>query len=100
ILIEPGTRRKVSTKFKDRSPDKALDLLLGDLDRVLLPSTNGTGRQLLVFRSSQKNATKLVRAPSRKGKPIPNELIVTMKEGKSLEDLAKKLGAKILSKSK
>src|SRR5436190_24319180 len=39
ILIEPGTRRKVSTKFKDRSPDKALDLLLGDLDRVLLPST-------------------------------------------------------------
>lgn len=100
ILIEPGTALKVSTKFKDRSPDKALDLLLGDLGRVLLPPTNSGGsRQLLVFRTSEKNATRVIRPPSKSGKPIPNELIVTMKEGKSLDDLAKKLGAKILIRS-
>ena len=30
---------------------------------------------------------------------IPDELIVTMKNGKSIDDLAKKLGAKVIGKS-
>jgi hypothetical protein len=101
IYLEPGTRKKISTKFKGRTPDKALDLLLSDLGRVLLPGTNGGPPRLLVFRSSEKEATQLVRAARRKGaKPIPNELIVTMKPGASIDDLAKKLGAKILNRSK
>jgi thermitase len=98
VFIEPGTRREVSTKFKGRQVNAALDLLLGDLGRVLLPGTNGSPSRLLVFRSKEKAATELVKT-EKKPKPIPDELIVTMKDGKSVEELAKKLGAKVVGKS-
>ena len=98
IYLQPGTKRPVSTKFKDRATDRALDLLLGDLGRVLLPGTNGGPSRLLVFRTHEKDATQLIRR-ERKPKPIPDELIVTMKAGKSVDDLAKKLGAKVVGKS-
>src|SRR5688572_18762967 len=98
VYLEPGTQRQVSTKFKDRSSDRALDLLLGNLGRALLPGTDGGPSRLLVFRTAQKDATQLIRA--KKGaKPIPDELIVRMKKGKDVDDLAKKLGAKVLGKS-
>jgi hypothetical protein len=99
IYYEPGAKHAVSTKFKDRPAERALDLLLGDLGRVLLPGTNGGPSRLLVFRTNEKVATQLVRR-ERKPKPIPDELIVTMKAGKSVDDLAKKLGAKVVGKSK
>jgi len=98
IFVEPNTKRSVSTKFKGRPADRALDLLLGDLGRVLLPGTNGGSPRLLVFRNKEKDATQLVRR-ARKSKAIPDELIVTMKKGKSVDDLAKKLGAKVVGKS-
>jgi hypothetical protein len=98
VYVEPGTQRKVSTKFKDRSHDRALDLLLGNLGRALLPGTNGGPPRFLVFRNTQRDATRLIRRRS-KGKPIPNELIVRMKKGKSIEDLAKALGAEVIDKS-
>src|SRR5688572_8637912 len=98
VYLEPGTQRQVSTKFKDRSSDRALDLLLGNLGRALLPGTDGGPSRLLVFRTAQKDATQLIRA--KKGaKPIPDELIVRMKKGKDVDELAKKLGAKVLGKS-
>ncbi len=100
IYLEPGTQRKVSTKFKERPRDQALDLLLGNLGRVLLPGTNGGPSRFLVFRNTEKDATRLIRPPDKKGpKPIPNELIVTLKPGKSADDLAKKIGAKIVGHS-
>ena len=98
VFIEPGTKREVSTKFKGRPADTALDLLLGDLGRALLPGTNGGPSRLLVFRSKEKAATELIKT-AKKAKPIPDELIVTMKDGKSVDELAKKLGAKVVGKS-
>ena len=98
VYVEPGTRKNVSTKFKERPRDRALDLLLGNLGRALLPGTNGGPARLLVFRSTQRDATRLIRGRG-KAKPIPNELIVRMKKGKSVDDLAKALGAKVLGKS-
>lgn len=98
VYVEPGTQKKVSTKFKDRSRDRALDLLLGNLGRALLPGTNGGPPRFLVFRNAQRDATRLIRARS-KVKPIPNELIVRMKKGKSVDDLAKQFGAKVAGKS-
>jgi hypothetical protein len=98
VYVEPGTQRKVSTKFKDRSRDRALDLLLGNLGRALLPGTNGGPPRFLVFRNAQRDATRLIRGRG-KAKPIPNELIVRMKKGKSVEELAEKLGAKVAGKS-
>jgi hypothetical protein len=103
VWMEPGTRHTVSTKFKDRTIDKALEMLLGDLSYVRLPPTNGAPR-LVVFRTSQAEAIQRVPARDEKAakaaKPIPNELIVTLKPGANIDDLAKKLGAKVVGRSK
>jgi hypothetical protein len=102
VFLEPGTERTVSTTFQNRSPDKALDLLLGDLNRVLLPPTNGVPR-LLVFRTTEKEATHRIkgkgdRASRKTGEPIPNELVVTVKPGTNIEELARRLGAKVVGR--
>lgn len=104
VFLEPGTKRTVSVKFNNRAPDKALDLLLSDLGRALLPPTNGVNSRLLVFRSNQQQATQLIQpklaatSTNKTAIPIPNELVVTLKPGESIEALAKKLGAKVIGK--
>jgi subtilase family protein/fervidolysin-like protein len=99
IFLEPGTKRTVSTKFKDRPPGEALRLLLGDLSYALLPQTNAPAK-LFVFRTTMQEATQLIRPPDSKkaSSRIPNELILTLKPGAKADELAKKLGAKILGR--
>src|SRR5437867_7522214 len=97
VFVEPGTTHDVSAKFKDLPPGEALHLLLGDLNFALVPETNASPR-LFVFRTSQGNATQLVHAPKSgngRGKIIPNELVVTLKPGARIDELAKLLGAKV-----
>src|SRR6266568_1794892 len=94
VFLEPGTTHTVSAKFKNLPPGEALRLLLGDLNFALIPETNASPK-LFVFRTSQGNATQLVHAPKSgngRGKIIPNELIVTLKPGAKIEELAKLLG--------
>ena len=94
VFVEPDTFHTVSAKFKDLPPGEALHLLLGDVNFALLPATNARPR-LYVFRTSRQNATHLV-SPSKgelvAGKPIPNELILRLKPGAKIDDLAKLLG--------
>jgi hypothetical protein len=101
IYLEPGSKRIVSTKFKDRPPAEALRLLLGDLSFALLPQTNASPK-LYVFRTSLQEATQLIRPKKMDptAKPIPNELVVTLKPGANIDELAKKLGAKVLGRAK
>jgi hypothetical protein len=103
VLVEPGTVHEVSTKFKDCPPGDALHRLLGDLNFALLPQTNHRPC-LVVFRTAQAKAT-LVIAPSdlnaTNAAPacaIANELVVRLKPGASIDELARKLGAKVLGK--
>jgi ribosomal protein L18 len=102
VWVEPGAHHTVSTKFKERPADKALELLLGDLSYVRLPQTSGPPK-LIVFRTSQKEAIQLIPPRDEKAakaaKPIPNELIVTFNSGASIDELAKKLGAKVAGRS-
>jgi hypothetical protein len=104
VFIEPETKYTVSTKFKDLPPGDALRMLLPTLTAVLLPpQTNGPAR-LLVYRTSAQEATQWVRpvAPKKEdptAKPIPNELVVTLKPGAKIDELAKKLGAKVLGRA-
>ncbi len=93
IFVEPDARRTVSTKFSDRTTGEALRLLLGDLNFALVPQTNGAAR-LYVFRTSPQEATRQIHPHSR-AKPIPNELIVTLKPGADIDELARLLGAKV-----
>lgn len=102
VYIEPSTFHPVSAKFKDEPPGEALHLLLGDVNYALLPGTNSTAR-LFVFRTSRENATQPVQVAKTSEKPskpkvIPNELIVRLKPGTKIDDLARLLGAKVLGK--
>jgi hypothetical protein len=102
VFVEPDTSQAVSAKFKNLPPGEALRLLLGDLNFALVPETNSISK-LFVFRTAMKNATQSVRpvntagARSR-GKLIPNELIVRLKPGAKIDDLARALGAKVIGR--
>src|SRR5262249_32980626 len=75
-------------------------LLLGNLSRVILPQTNGPTK-LLVFRTTEREATQLIRPKpeDKTAKPISNELIVTLKKGARIDELAKKLGARVVGRA-
>src|SRR5207248_1086679 len=90
VMVEPDTLHTVSAKFSDVPPGEALHLLLGDVNFALLPGTNSTSR-LFVFRTARKHATRLIHAGKThtEPKPIPNELVVRLKPGAKIEDLAK-----------
>src|SRR5437016_6742761 len=98
VFVEPDTTNSVSAKFKDLPPGEALHLLLGDLNFALVPETNASPR-LFVFRTKMQNATQLVRPNKQEtgaeAKRIPNELIVRLKPGAKIEDIARQLGAKV-----
>jgi hypothetical protein len=96
VFVEPQTAHKVSTKFKDLPPGEALHLLLGDVNFALIPGTN-TASRLFVFRTSMRSATQAVRPGSQRGR-IGNELIVRLKPGARIEDLARQLGAKVVGR--
>lgn len=100
VYMEPGTKYDASVKFKNLSETEALKRLLGNLSFSLTPQTNSV-RKLYVYRTGIGQATQLVRSPNaqRKNPRISNELVVALRPGASIEDLAKKLGAKIVGRS-
>lgn len=101
VFVEPQTMHQVSAKFQELPPGEALHLLLGDVNFALVPTTNSSSR-LFVFRTSQDNATQVIRpsksAATAESKPIPNELIVRLKPGAKIDDLAKLLGARVVGR--
>jgi hypothetical protein len=99
VFLEPDTTCTISAKFDRLPPGEALHLLLHDLNFALVPVTNASSK-LFVFRSNMQNATQSVRPANpagadSKGKLIPNELIVRLKPGAKIDELAKLLGAKV-----
>ena len=102
VFLEPDTTCTVSAKFDRLPPGEALHLLLPDLNFALVPATNASPK-LFVFRTTMQNATQSVRpanpaASASRGKVIPNELIVRLKPGAKIDDLAKLLGAKVIGR--
>ncbi len=101
IYVEPEAARKVSAKFQDLPPGEALHMMLGGLNFALIPQTNSNPK-LYVFRTSMKSAIQLVRpkvaADAGKARIIPNELIVRLKPGAKIDEIAKLLGAKVIGK--
>jgi hypothetical protein len=102
VYLEPDASCQISAKFSRLPPGEALHLLLRDLNFALVPETN-TPSKLFVFRTTMANATRSV-APAKpadtgpKGKIIANELIVRLKPGANIEEIAKLLGAKVTGK--
>jgi len=103
ILLDPAITNRIPAKFVNKTPGDALRRLLGENNYALVPETNSPSR-LFVFRNSREQATRVIQpAASTADKPgksrILNELVVTLKPGEKIEDLAKKLGAKIIGRS-
>ena len=98
VFMQPGTRLVVPTRFHNLSEGEALRRLLGDLNFMQVPQSNGPPR-LYVFRTTREEATELIPgldvAAKSKAKPIEDELIVKLKPGESIEELARRLGAKV-----
>jgi hypothetical protein len=100
VFVEPEAGHAVSARFNDLPPGEALRLLLGDLNYALLPGTNNS--RLFVFRTSRQHATHQVQ-PKSAGhsegvRLIANELVVRLKPGASIDEIAKALGARVVGK--
>jgi thermitase len=101
VLMDPSIKETVPAQFTNKNSGEALARLLGKLNFALAPETNGQSK-LYVFRSSRAEATKVIApittASSTNKSRIANELIVTLKPGEKIEDIAKRLGAKVVGK--
>lgn len=98
VFVEPETLHTVSAKFKNVPPGEALRLLLGDVNYALLPGSNSPSK-LYVFRTSAQNATQRVKGGKvRNGERIANELVIRLKPGAKIEDVARALGAKVVGR--
>src|SRR5688572_22000119 len=97
VFLEPGTKYTVSAKFKDRAPGEALRLLIPPLTAVLLPQSNAPPK-LCVYRTSVREATQRIIPVIKKKGHIANELIVKLKPGEKIDELAKRLSAKVVGK--
>jgi Subtilase family len=103
VFLEPQIKHKVSAKFKDIPPGEALHRLLGDVNFALIPGTTNSIPRLFVFRTSRQSATQTVRGTPKpretaESKRIGNELIVRLKPGANIDEIAKLLGAKVIGR--
>jgi len=106
ILVEPGLKLNVTTRFKNLSQTEALRRLLNDVNFVIIPSKNKNSRMLVYQTSSDKAIKRVIpKKLTTKTKEIideriKNELLVTLdpKSGINIETLASQLGAKIKGK--
>ena len=109
ILVEPGLKLNVTTRFKNLSQTEALRRLLNDVNFVIIPSKKNQSK-MLVYQTSSDNAVRKITPKIRNTKSsftnkkesakINNELLVTLdpKSGIDIETLARQLGAKIKGK--
>jgi hypothetical protein len=102
IFVDPAISNRIPARFTGKEPGEALRRLLGDYNYALVPQTNSPSK-LFVFRNSRDQATRAiepVKLAKKKDKSlIGNELVVTLRPGEKIEDLAKRLGAKIVGRS-
>ena len=99
VYLDPDATASTSVKFSGLKGGDALHAMLGRLNFLVVPETNGPSG-LYVFRTSRRQATTLISPPVKKAVPIPNQIVVTLKPGSKtkIEDLAKSLGAKIIGR--
>lgn len=101
VAVEPGVQHTISTIFSGLKSGEALPRLLRPASFALIQRTNGAPR-LLVFDTSLERATEAVLAAAESAdataQRLEDEWIVTLKPGTDAEELAQKLGAKIVGR--
>ncbi|HTD68658.1 MAG TPA: S8 family serine peptidase [Candidatus Limnocylindria bacterium] len=101
IYLDPGITNRIPARFSAKEPGEALRKLLGNYSYALIPDTNSRSKRSCNSRDQATRAIQPLVAAASKGSTnrIGNELIVTLKPGEKIEDLAKKLDAKIVGRS-
>ena len=100
VLVEPDTDLVVSAKFDPKTTREALTKLLRGISYALITEDGKT--KLLIYRTNPDKATKHVKAPNpddnvdENGR-ITNELILKVKKGTNIEELAARYGAKVVA---
>lgn len=101
VAVEPGVQHSISTTFSGLKSGEALPRLLRPASFALIHRTNAAPR-LLVFDTSLERATESVleaaESNDESNKRLEDEWIVTLKTGTDAEELARKLGAKIVGR--
>lgn len=103
IYLEPTPGKTFTTSFKGLSRGEAMRVLIGEMNYAFVPDANGPTR-LFIFRTSREAATvriegkQLAKAKKPEVRKVPNQLIVKLKPGANIEDIAAKLGAKVKAK--
>ncbi|HSH14503.1 MAG TPA: S8 family serine peptidase [Verrucomicrobiae bacterium] len=101
VAVEPGVQHTISTTFSGLKSGEALPRLLRPASFALIHRTNAAPR-LLVFNTSLERATEAVLEAVESDNPsvkrLEDEWIVTLRSGTDAEELARKLGAKILGR--
>jgi hypothetical protein len=59
ILVEPGLKLNVTTRFKDLTQTEALRRLLNDVNFVIIPSKRNQSK-MLVYQTSSDNAVRKI----------------------------------------
>ena len=100
IYLEPTPGKTFTTKFTGLSRGHAMRVLIGDMNYAFVPERDGQTR-LFIFRTSRDAATLEIKGEPKaevaapKIKKVPNQLIVKLKPGAKIEDIARQLGAKV-----
>lgn len=98
IFLEPTAGKTFSTTFTGLPKGQAMRILLGDLNYSFVPQADGPTK-LFIFRTTLDAATLEIQPKASSVAPatkrVPNQLIVKLKPGMKIEELARQLGAHV-----
>ena len=99
IDLEPTPGKTFTTRFTGQPRGEAMRILIGSEMSYAFATMDDGQTKLFIFRTSRSAATYQIEAKPVLKEPVtkkvPNQLIVKLKPGMKIEELAKKLGAKV-----
>jgi len=103
IYLEPTVGKTFSTKFSGLPRGSAMNKLIGDMNYMFVPASDGPTK-LYVFRTSREAASLEIKAKPQADpnapivRRVPHQLVVKLKPGVKIEDIAAKYGATVKSR--
>ncbi len=100
IYLEPTIGKTFTTKFSNLPRGQAMRVLIGDMNYMFVPGTDGPTK-LYVFRTSRDAASVEIKAKPQADpnapivRRVPHQLVVKLKPGAKIEDIAAKYGATV-----
>jgi hypothetical protein len=104
VMVEPGMRAVVSTRFNGLTINQALRRILGGLNFAVLQGEREGTKKLYIYQRSIGAATQSLLAGASevhpKSRRIENEIIVTLDPDspETIEEIAARLGAEVVGK--